>query len=79
MKHTGTIVITVLALLQFCCSSVLARPMKAHQAKKTVAGWMKANPKPLGTDLREKVRNVETFANDDGEPIYYIVYLHLIK
>jgi parallel beta-helix repeat protein len=38
-------------------------------------GWLKADPKPLGTTLGQQISKVETFTNDDGEPVYYIVYL----
>jgi hypothetical protein len=67
--------VAVLVLLEFCCSSVWARPTTPHQAEKVVAGWLKADVQPLGTPLGQRVANVETFTNDDGQPVYYIVYL----
>jgi len=40
-----------------------------------VAGWRKADARPLGTVIGRQVAHVETFANDADEPIYHIVYL----
>jgi hypothetical protein len=63
------------ALLALCCSCLWARPTTADEAEKVVTGWLKADPKPLGTSLGRQVRKVETFTNNSGEAIYYIVYL----
>jgi len=45
------------------------------EAEKVVKGWLQANVQPLGTFIGRQVTRVETFTNDTGEPIYYIVYL----
>lgn len=52
-----------------------ARPTTAREAGDLVYGWLKTNPKPLGTSLGQRVKDVETFVNENGEPIYYIAYL----
>lgn len=75
MKCRIIIFTAVLILLQFCCGSLWARPTTAYQAEKAVAGWLKTDAQPLGAALGQQVANVETFADGDGEPIYYIVYL----
>jgi hypothetical protein len=75
MKGGRFILTAVLVLLQFCCSSLWSRPTTPHQAEKVVTGWLKADGQPLGTWLGQKVMKVETFTNNDGEPVYYIVYL----
>jgi hypothetical protein len=49
--------------------------MSRGQAEKVVRGWLKVEPNPLQTQLGHQVRRVEVFADDDGEPIYYVVYL----
>jgi len=75
MKRQGIIFATSFVLLQFCCSGLWARPTTAYQAKKVVAGWLKADARPLGAALGQQVAKVETFTDDEGEPIYHIVYL----
>jgi hypothetical protein len=45
------------------------------RAENVVAGWLKADARPLGTALGQEVGNVETFTDETGMPIYYIVYL----
>ena len=75
MKRPGIIFAVALVLLQICCSSLWARTTTAYQAEKVVAGWLKAVPQPLGATLGRQVAKVETFTNDEGEPIYHIVYL----
>ncbi len=47
----------------------------AQEAEMAVKGWLKIDPQPLGAALGQEVARVETFADEYGEPIYYIVYL----
>ncbi len=68
------ILIVVVSLL-LPCSGLWARPTTGQQAKEVVAGWLKANPRPLGVSLGQGVALVRTFTDDSGAPIYYIVYL----
>lgn len=74
VKHKSIVLLAVLAVLQLC-SSLWARPTTADEAEKIVGGWLKVDPQPLGTPAARQVGDVETFTNDDGEPVYYIVYL----
>jgi hypothetical protein len=46
-----------------------------YDAEKVVLGWLKADPQPLGATLGQRVVLVQTFTDDEGVPIYYIVYL----
>jgi hypothetical protein len=46
-----------------------------YDAEQVVTGWLQADPRPLGTTLGRWVTNVETFTDDNGRPVYYIVYL----
>jgi hypothetical protein len=73
--HSPIVAIAVLALLLFSCGKVWARPATAYQAEQVVTGWLKADSQPLGTSLGRHVASVETFAGQDGQPIYYVVYL----
>ncbi len=74
MKRKGIILTAVLVLLQLSVS-LWALPTTANEAEMVVAGWLKANPEPLGTVLCPEITRVETFTDDYGEPLYYIVYL----
>ncbi len=74
MKRRSIIVITILFVL-LLSGSLLAAPTTADDAEMLVKGWLKADPKPMDTNLGNQVKKVETFTNDSGEPVYYIVYL----
>jgi hypothetical protein len=74
MKREIIIFTAVFFLLQLC-SSLWALPTTAYEAEMAVAGWLKVDPQPLETTLGQQVRQVETFTDDYGEPVYYIVYL----
>jgi hypothetical protein len=49
--------------------------MSSAQAEKAVRGWLKLDPKPLGTPLGNQIGQVDAFGDDNGEAIYYVVYL----
>ena len=68
--------IVIILVILLSCSHLWALPTTAYDAEKVVAGWLRADPQPLDTALGKRVTSVETFTNDDGEPIYHIVYLH---
>jgi hypothetical protein len=75
MRRESIVLTAVLVLVLFCCTTLTAKPTTAYQAEKAVKGWLRADAHPLDTALGQHVTNVETFTNDSGEPIYYIVYL----
>ncbi len=74
MRRKSIILAAVLVLSQLC-SSLWALPTTAYEAEMAVAGWLKVDPQPLETALGQEVVRVETFTDDYGEPVYYIVYL----
>ena len=74
MKREIIIFTAVFFLLQLC-SGLWALPRTADEAEMAVAGWLKIDPQPLETALGQQVREVETFTDDYGKPVYYIVYL----
>ncbi len=74
MRRKSITLTVVLVLLQLC-SSLWALPTTAYEAEMAVAGWLKVDPQPLETTLGQEVMRVETFTDNYGEPIYYIVYL----
>jgi hypothetical protein len=65
----------ILVVLHFCCPILLSAPTTAEQARNAVAGWLRADPQPLEAALGQEITNVETFTDEDGEPIHYVVYL----
>jgi len=71
----GIIIFTAVFFLLQLCSGLWALPRTADEAEMAVAGWLKVDPQPLETALGQEVVRVETFTDDYGEPVYYIVYL----
>jgi hypothetical protein len=74
MKRNMIILTAVMILLQLC-SSLRAMTTTAQEAEMAVKGWLKLDPQPLGAALGQEVTMVETFTDEYGEPIYYIVNL----
>jgi hypothetical protein len=52
-----------------------AKQVGRQHAEKMVRGWLKASPRPLGSDLGHRIGSVETFSDSNGQPVYYVVYL----
>jgi len=75
MKRVGIILTVLLIVLQLCSGNVQARPTTQQEAEKIVKGWLKASAQPLGAALGRQVAKVETYTDDGGNPLYYIVYL----
>jgi len=65
----------VLVVLQLCCSGLWARPTTSDEAQMVVTGWLKTNAQPLGTALGRQIIKIETFIDDNDQPVYYVVYL----
>jgi hypothetical protein len=74
MKDNRTFFIVVLAVLLLCCG-LWARPATEYEAEMVVSGWLKASPQPLGAAIGRRIKNVETYTGDSGNPAYYIVNL----
>jgi len=62
-------------MLLLCAAKLTADPTTAFQAEKVVHGWLKVDRRPLDTVLDGQISHVETFTDNEGEPIYYVVYL----
>ena len=74
MKRKMIILMAVIILLQLC-SNLWAMTTTAYEAEMAVKGWLKLDPQPLGAALGQEVTSVETFTDEYGEAIYYIVNL----
>ncbi|GEM_PF-716233 len=77
MKRIKTIgkIFVLLAVLLVSVNSLWAGFTTAHHAELAVSGWLKADSTPLETTLGSQVAQVDTYTDDDGQPIYHIVYL----
>ena len=71
-RHITIIVILSAALL---CGRLWAGPTTSYEAEQVVTGWLNVDSQPLGIMLGRSVSKVETFFNDQGDAVYYIVYL----
>jgi predicted secreted protein len=40
-----------------------------------VKAWLAKNARPMGSRLGNQVESVETFTDEQGQPVYYVVYL----
>lgn len=74
MKHKLTTFIIISAALLFC-GRVFARPTTEYEAKQVVNGWLRTDSRPLDTNLGQTISEVETFVNDEGRAIFYIVHV----
>jgi len=69
------VILAVLVLLFGFSNALHAKPANRDQAKKSVKGWLKADPKPLATLLPSQIKEVVSFPDEQEEPLYYVVYL----
>jgi hypothetical protein len=67
--------LAVAALLLWCRTTLLARPITARQAEKAAAGWLKPGAQPLCTPLSRHILRSETFIDASGQALYHIVYM----
>lgn len=75
VKLSILIILVSLALLLLRPTNLWATPMSSVQAEKAVRGWLKLDPNPLQTPLGNQVGQVDVFGDDNGEAIYYVIYL----
>ena len=67
----------LLFLVTFILSGLVwAKPVGKMDAEKAVEGWLKTDPKPLKTVLGGQIEATDVFSDEDGNPVYYIVYLN---
>jgi predicted outer membrane repeat protein len=74
IRHRS-IVLPVFGVMLLLCSNLSARPTTVDEAEAVVTGWLRAAPRPLGTNLSRRVTGVETYIGDNGDAAYYIVNL----
>jgi hypothetical protein len=74
MKYKSVVLVVVPALL-LLSGRLWARPTTADEAQKVVTGWLQVGFRPLGMTLGRSVSDVESFVDDEGRPVYYIIHL----
>ena len=75
IAHKGIVFAALSALLLLGCGNAWALPTTPYQAEQVVTGWLATDAQPLGTTIGRHISRTEIFTGDDGEPIYYVVYL----
>jgi len=76
LHHSYGLAVLIFATLLIAgCLAAFAAPVTSKQAAAAVTGWLNLDRTPLGETLGTSVRRVETFYDQAGGPVYYIVYL----
>jgi len=65
----------IVLLLGVCGGNAPARSITAHQAEKAVSAWLRTGAPSLQRNLARQAKKVRAFADEAGEPIYYVVCL----
>jgi hypothetical protein len=74
MSSIGFIV-SISSLLFLLAAGVWARPTTSQEALLAVSGWLADNAEPFGVPLGNQAVDVQTIADEAGEPVYYVVRL----
>ena len=65
----------LLTLLNSTWPAAVAAPVTSKDAAAAVMGWLNVSRTPLGETLGGTVQRVESFNDQSGDPLYYVVYL----
>src|ERR1035437_795857 len=65
----------LLLLLNAPSQLATAAPVTSKQVAAVVTGWLSMNPAPLGETLGSSIQRVDTFNDQAGDPVYYVVCL----
>jgi hypothetical protein len=74
MTSRKLICVLILFLLVYC-GQLFAKPVSAEKAQQAVKGWLKADSRPFGATLGQQLKKTDTFRDEQGQVIYYVVYL----
>lgn len=66
----------LLAFISLCAGKTLAAPVTPDVAAATVKAWLNLNPQPLGAHLGGQIRGVDTYKDQSGLPLYFVVNLN---
>ncbi|MBN2316010.1 MAG: C10 family peptidase [Sedimentisphaerales bacterium] len=74
MKCKSVFIAVALTVL-WLSGGVWASPTTAYEAQRVVTGWLQSDVQPLGMALGRSVSEAESFEDDEGREIYYVVHL----
>ena len=74
-KHVLLNTFCALVILGCIADTLWAKPTTSLQAQKAVEGWLKADAQPLGAVLGQTIKKTDVFSDEQGQVIYYVVYL----
>ena len=77
---TRAVRIASLSVISLFSVTILVRPAHASpvtvdRARQAAAGWLQTGPAPLGAAMGRPITDVQTYADADGQPQYYVVTL----
>lgn len=76
LKRSFSIAILgVVICLLFSTQPAPADPVSATQAKTAVKKWLSRNSRPMDTLMGNQIESIQSFASDNGDVAYYVVYL----
>jgi len=76
MKRTTVFRATVILFALLGAGGLHAHPVGKYEAVMAVTGWLKADPQPLNLPMGRSPSGVETFTDEVGQPLYYVVSLN---
>ena len=68
-------VVSLVAAIVACFSSVSARPMKGEDARRVTQGWLIASGEALGARMGNDVVRVDSYTGQDGATLYHVISL----
>lgn len=75
MTRKSLLLIVTSAVLLIFSGTLVAKPMRAHQAGKAVSGWLRRDTRPLGAVIGQNILSIDSFEDDDGQTLYHVVNL----
>jgi hypothetical protein len=75
MKRKCILLIEACVLLFIFSGTLLGTPMGVHQAGKAVSGWLRSDTRPFGAVIGQNILSIDSFEDDDGQVLYYVVNL----
>lgn len=74
-RRWSTAVLVLLLVLASTARCLRADPVGVDRATDAIAGWLRADPQPLGTAPARQIERVDTFTDGAGTPVYFVASL----
>jgi len=72
---SSKLVAVVVAAVFLACSASFAELKSGRHAERAVKGWLAKTGKPFGKHMRGPLKRTETFADEQGDETFHVVYL----